>query len=567
MVPVCVALLFSRLYNNTDGARVDSAEVSFQDGIKALVDQNPATHLYPRPDLYNLSVFLRSRGALRRVEPQESATNGAAPPPSLVNSTVVVQNLQTRELVTFGTAKGDEQKFSRIIAQSQDAKIVFLRGYVPPRWLNVVGAGLDIRPETYRQHLDFKPFTRSGHDLCVGPGLPSASEHVFQLTIPTICSRADDGVAPYGPQNLQPQRDKCATDMDEYFKQLTSRAQPADSVVRRCLVLSKHKYVIEQTITIEVRPRDKADQVRAVIWLDIGKDLSKSLPGPWWPSSRHDAVKYPWETYFFPIVVEGANDSSPNWSASQDSIMEHLAGGNNGAETSTWQGAQNIATLPFHYNSNPEGISSGDDTLYLLGDLFRFAACAEKQFLNFLRLCVAIEISSVGRSKTSLENHHAVPLVNLAYIKTQAGLHAQRLSTIIKMLQNREWLAWPTNTDVGPKTAALLLADYQDLLQRAEAMVRECEQGMTTLVNAAALEDSRRSAENAMRMQRLTVLATIFIPLSFICAIWGMNFREFGTGNLSIWLWFVTAAPVLCVSFVIYFFEKIMAILYAFGQG
>ncbi|KAH8592651.1 hypothetical protein B0O99DRAFT_629477 [Bisporella sp. PMI_857] len=52
---------------------------------------------------------------------------------------------------------------------------------------------------------------------------------------------------------------------------------------------------------------------------------------------------------------------------------------------------------------------------------------------------------------------------------------------------------------------------------------------MTTLTNSFILEESRRPTENAMRMQKLTAPATIFITFSSTCSIGRMNFAELGT--------------------------------------
>jgi Mg2+ and Co2+ transporter CorA len=100
--------------------------------------------------------------------------------------------------------------------------------------------------------------------------------------------------------------------------------------------------------------------------------------------------------------------------------------------------------------------------------------------------------------------------------------------------------------------AALLHTDFTYLLRRAEALSRECKQGMGTLAHISVLEESRRSADNAMRVEKLTILASIFIPLSFVCAAWGMNFVELGTGSLPIWMGFVTAGPVVVLSLPVY---------------
>lgn len=39
--------------------------------------------------------------------------------------------------------------------------------------------------------------------------------------------------------------------MSKYFQQLRNKARTADSVVYKCLLLSKQEYVLEQTVSID----------------------------------------------------------------------------------------------------------------------------------------------------------------------------------------------------------------------------------------------------------------------------------------------------------------------------
>ncbi|KAL2864335.1 uncharacterized protein BJX67DRAFT_361419 [Aspergillus lucknowensis] len=56
-----------------------------------------------------------------------------------------------------------------------------------------------------------------------------------------------------------------------------------DSIVRDFLVFGTTEHVMEQKITVEIRPYENA--WRAVVWLDHGRDLAESPRGPWWPTS------------------------------------------------------------------------------------------------------------------------------------------------------------------------------------------------------------------------------------------------------------------------------------------
>lgn len=64
--------------------------------------------------------------------------------------------------------------------------------------------------------------------------------------------------------------------MARCFRRLRAEAMVPDSVVRKCLTLSKQRHVLE-----EVGPPDDLSNWRAIVWLDNSRDLSRSVQGPW----------------------------------------------------------------------------------------------------------------------------------------------------------------------------------------------------------------------------------------------------------------------------------------------
>lgn len=80
---------------------------------------------------------------------------------------------------------------------------------------------------------------------------------------------------------------------------------------------------------------------------------------------------------------------------------------------------------------------------------------------------------------------------------------------------------------------------------------------MITLANSSVLEESRRSADTGIKVQRLTVIGTIFIPLSFVCSVWGTNFKELGSGLRPVWMLFASVGPVVILSYLIYNWEMV----------
>ncbi|KAK3323200.1 hypothetical protein B0T19DRAFT_442697 [Cercophora scortea] len=100
-----------------------------------------------------------------------------------------------------------------------------------------------------------------------------------------------------------------------------------------------------------------------------------------------------------------------------------------------------------------------------------------------------------------------------------------------------------------------LINDFQFLTERVEAMVKVCENLLATATNNSNLEESRKNLRSSERTTKLTVLATVFVPLAFLSSFFGMNFAQFGQGSLDLIMFVYIAVPVGLVSLAIVFFD------------
>lgn len=431
------------------------------------------------------------------------------------------------------------------------ASLVFLRGLGSAPWLNLVGKIYEPNAELYRRHLEFPAFTSGSRDYFVSPSLPSASARALQLIVPTICTR-NVGATGYEPEDLEHIRAQASKAMAKYFGLLRDRGGVADSIVRECLILSDGEYILEQTISIEVGTL--ADTWRVIIWLDSGRDLAHGIPGPWNPTPGMKA----WETYFYPVIVQQADDKTAftfrNHTENDDSVPLTLGTTNRPTtkDYGTWIAAQNVSLLPSQYGSALDKGLASRDALYALSELLHFAASAEVQVLNLIDKSISRELSFIGVE--GLSHWSSTSLLNLKYIKSILASHAPRMAMIVDILRNRQSLDWPRDDEssVAAKSAAMLLADYEHLVRRIDSLARECKQGMATLANSSVLEESKRSADTGIRVQRRTIIATVFIPLSFVCSVWGTNFKEFGSGSKPVWMLVASTGPVILLSCIIY---------------
>lgn len=74
------------------------------------------------------------------------------------------------------------------------------------------------------------------------------------------------------------------------------------------------------------------------------------------------------------------------------------------------------------------------------------------------------------------------------------------------------------------------------------------------LVSATSLAESQKQITLATQVTKLTILATIFLPLSYCTSIFGMNFIELD--HLSIWIWVVVTVSVGLATFAVYQWDE-----------
>ncbi|KAL9111738.1 MAG: hypothetical protein Q9227_003797 [Pyrenula ochraceoflavens] len=388
-----------------------------------------------------------------------------------------------------------------------------------------------VDPEFFRRHLDLNIVPDSSNRFS-SPSLPSASNNIVRLRIPTIGVRTSHKQSTQ-EAGLNAARAQAERGMKSYIKELRKfTADVGSSMVVRFSVHDHDFCSIEQDISITCCK--VKDSWTVIAWLDSGKDLDKSLPGPWLSSSDHEySLKHIHPLELYPV------------------IRHHPRIGLNSHRFSRSTAAQKEASIGFqqsrsllneNYGKTLDKATMSSDAFYSINDLFSFAAFAEVQFLNLVESVLARETGLAVLSRPP-------SLATLIFHKELLELHARQLRENITSLRTRGGSAWPksTNTDQGKvarDAASLLLEDYEHLLSRCLELSALCDRGMADFNHKAALSESTRAnvmAESVARLTRIaTLLSLIYVPLSFTTSIFGMNFQELGQGTLKIWVWFAT---------------------------
>ena len=221
--------------------------------------------------------------------------------------------------------------------------------------------------------------------------------------------------------------------------------------------------------------------------------------------------------------------------------------------------AQSFALLPDQYGSFLKHERRGEimlaDALYALCELFIFAACAENQFLNMIQ-------TQINEAIKCPDGEEMLASENLKYIKNILDERIENTRSALGCLRVRGDPTWPRAKDKALRqiiddTISDLNLDYEHLVQQTEILSTRSLENMGHLRDRVQLKESQTALRKADGLHRLSLLAFFFLPLSMTTSLFGMNFKEFGTGNLSIWVCFIVLAPVLGISAIMCFWESI----------
>jgi Mg2+ and Co2+ transporter CorA len=227
------------------------------------------------------------------------------------------------------------------------------------------------------------------------------------------------------------------------------------------------------------------------------------------------------------------------------------------------------------------------DPLSMCIPLFAHAAFSEVQFLNLMESRVQIQIDNITQGIladalgtlqyfSNILNRHAQqlkdstralrklaersgqglngvraenPMPKIA-VPPSLGMDTRRQSPETETVRN-----FISNSSDGAFTTNGLLEDYEQLRSRCVDLSKLCTQGITLAMNKATIEESRKAMEQSGRVKKLTLLATLFIPLSFTASLLGMNIDLLGQNAVRFWWFFVLSVPITLFAYIFYLWD------------
>ena len=216
---------------------------------------------------------------------------------------------------------------------------------------------------------------------------------------------------------------------------------------------------------------------------------------------------------------------------------------------------QPLASLPGNYGCTMDWSKASKNPFHAIEEFLTFYAASEVQYINMLEHFIEEQISYAesAQMKTNINS-----ILHFDYAKSVLIRHEAGQQNLRRSLDNGlgDWKLTSYDgkvLDEGELTTLKPDLDYLSI--RIRNAIALCEAGRSTIMSNKSIEETQQSNEQAALVTQLTKatnrLTFIFLPLSFVTSVFGMNFVQFGQGSLSIWWWVAITLPLLGASIVL----------------
>lgn len=290
-----------------------------------------------------------------------------------------------------------------------------------------------------------------------------------------------------------------------------------------------------------------------LIFTDCGEDLAASPHGPWLGDTVTRSVDR--HTLLIPLhrYLQNELHAASPWTASNNHNSPEQALPDHGF-------TQNAGQMHLDYGRTLDHNTMCADPLYAMSDVFMLVAIAESKFLNLITQMLDRDSENVitddKETDANTDKRSVFAQSNLVRNQKLLKSHIQDLQNIVDFIQRqRKLCTWTSVEPIESNKAISELAltdvehDFRHLMQRAENLHTRCESAMVIAMNSASIAEARRGQVQARGLFKFTVLASLYVPLSFTSSFMGMNVSEIVKGSrFSIWLFFAVTVPIFAMS-------------------
>jgi len=129
--------------------------------------------------------------------------------------------------------------------------------------------------------------------------------------------------------------------------------------------------------------------------------------------------------------------------------------------------------------------------------------------------------------------------------RRRSMMSLKKVGVVIRHLKSHT-----SSTQSHTTSVANILEDYVVISEDIENAGRRLENMLPVVTSLVQIIDARQSFAETANISRLTILALVFVPLSFVSSLFSMN-SENVPGSEHFWVYFAVAIPVTAVVFLI----------------
>jgi hypothetical protein len=430
--------------------------------------------------------------------------------------------------------------------------LLFLTGYQSPSWLKDLGGFFRIDPEFFGRHISYIGKANDYEIAASGPTfvLPSSTRTMFRTSVTTLGQQG-----PSSSKSLNSKRAEARDYMEKYLSEVgpSQGWRPGHSIVQSYTPLDPEWFSIEQALSFYlVRSRgsghwtskESAQLNRlllttspVIIWCDAGCDLSNRPQDPWvHPSSTLMTIFSPIALYKPDIAFKPHAIPARDTSSTRAGVHEREDGL-----------PQSILLLPRNYGRSLMPSLMSRDPFYCLLELLAIFVASECKILNFIDSKVTAYVDSIDDEKLATTSNAQNQLMFFQHLLEHHVRKVFELSSFVadNISGKTHWTIVDDDADISdPKQRLAKDLDY--LLRAMDSLRERCSRELSTMMSLAGIRDGQRGFESNKRTFKVTVLAAVFVPLSFSCSIFGMNFVEFNIKSWGYAIW-MSVSFVTCL--------------------
>lgn len=402
-------------------------------------------------------------------------------------------------------------RFKREFDVSPLQSIISIRGFPDHGIIRFLGRQLQIDPDVLLSHLPYPPT----FEIRPLSSFPSPTLHILMISL---------GFYPPGDSNSGDIKRQVAIDhkTEQYNRDLFENNTWGPEQCHKVNLHGQQFFSVEQRATFVVYEKG-ARSWSGIVLNNSGTEHSES---PWCHDRRFPAR-------FLPLKRYGNLPLTPG-------ILQH--------EQNTWQTSSQRRPDPclsrVHQGTTMSEIERNlclQDPILFVADILKTSALSWRLFFSFLH-----------NQHQSLEGDPAEKADRLHHDKEVVDRARRYFGDVIGFIDHRKQLDWPTcssaeNRITVDATINTLWEDFKTLQSEAAGLGAECNDSIALEMNKINIIDSKKSIEQAEKVQMLTFLAYLFIPLTFVAGVFGMNVTAFTSPNPPIWKFFAVAGPITIV--------------------